>query len=130
MTAAKIQANTPTLTQQVVTIYSRQVASTGLLLRYEPLDGDGKKNLSVTGCKSCIPGRRTGDTLLVRLPNGTVLPAKITHIHEIHDRFRAEVEARLVSAAGLDTVASIDAAASRTGESVTYLDALQQSYLS
>jgi len=37
-----------------------------------------------------------GEIILVTLANNTVIPATITHIHAVHDRFRAAVEAMRV----------------------------------
>ncbi len=121
------QAGTAAVAQQVVTIISQNVASSGLLLRFAPLDGDGQRTLSVTGCKSGIPGRARGEKLIVRLHNGAIVPATITHIHKTHDRFRAEVETRHLATAGLNLVAEMRTSQTRKEDSVVYVDALRKS---
>jgi hypothetical protein len=73
-----------------VTVISHGVVSAAILLRDPELDRSGK-TVSVVGAKATIPGRRVGDSILVRLKNGRLLTATVTHIHAIHDRYRASV---------------------------------------
>jgi hypothetical protein len=74
-----------------VQVCSKGLATAGLLLRDDVLDADGA-TVSLLGCKSGIVGRKVGEAVLVRLTNGETVPARITHIHAKHDRFRAEID--------------------------------------
>ena len=114
----------PTLARHAVTVYSRHVESTAVLLRDEHLDGAGQ-TISVLGCKSCIPGRSSGEKIAVRLPNGVLVPALITHIHKLHDRFRAVIDTRRLAAAGFNDVPSLQLNASPQAGTVKFIDALQ-----
>lgn len=73
-----------------VTVISHGVVSAAILLRHPELDRSGK-TVSVVGAKATIPGRRVGDSLLVRPKSGRLLTATVTHIHAIHNRYRASV---------------------------------------
>lgn len=80
-----------------VRVISASQFTAGIMIRAEGLDSDGQ-TISVVGCKSGILGRHQGESILVALHDGTLLPAVITHIHAEHDRFRAEVDTRRLPA--------------------------------
>jgi hypothetical protein len=80
---------------RAVRVVSKNIKTAGVLLRDEVLDASGE-TVSVLGCKSGIPGRTVGEIVLVTLANNIVIPGTITHIHAVHDRFRAAVEAKRI----------------------------------
>lgn len=77
--------------RRTVRVMSKNLTTAGVLLRDEVLDADGK-TVSVLGCKSGILGRNVGEIVLIALTDNVLVPATITHIHAVHDRFRAAVK--------------------------------------
>jgi len=85
----------------VVRLHRTGETCSGFLLKHAKLDASGD-TVTLTGPKSAFSDLHTGDSLYVMLANGVVLPAKVTHIHADHDRYRGELSALSVSAAGID----------------------------
>jgi len=108
--------------RRAVRIVSKGFVTGAFLLHDAVLDADGK-TLSVVGCKSGIVGRKTGDSILV-LTGRAMIPAVITHIHAVHDRFRAALSA--ASLAGHQDVLKASLAPPRSSENgdrdVTVID--------